>query len=378
MSVYGPYIKTIYPQPDSAIIPDQLFSVTFNDNVNFGKGAQVLALMYEGQHIIKCESGHTKEKGNDIFTTSSIGDLQSNRTVILVIKSNQMYSTDTMILLSRPAICIKYHVVPKQLSNSQSIMKSFETIRAPSTGIAPWKLVSPPPTAKQILSNTSRTKSSTQSSSSSSSTSLPSSSSSSTSTNRSDGRHIKRINVGGTITNDFFVDYESIETTIVTLTKLTPQSLKEIRLLLCFNDGKMDVITTVNAKLPVTLSSLKTNIADCLRVGISTEPERLLSIHLVLGPLDWFCHVLVNDDAVAGTLQNNDILKLVIDKESNFEVTRELSLEERLVVRFEEAKERGDFLDLEDDEEKIINQENSIGGVEKTKQKKYSTKRERE
>ncbi len=282
--------------------------------------------------ILKRQKSREPNVG-DVFLIKSKEPLMETRRVILNIKFDKMYSVETGSMLTRPMISISYLVEAKSHKPS-TIAPSAESIFLAKRKRMGFDML-------KSLADGKRKQS----------TATPSSSGS------SDASTLKTISCSNTIRKpqQFTVDYDSVETTIMTLMKIAPVDNSLVRLVLCFHINKLDVITTIQLRRPFSLSKLKTTIIETPKVNLSAEPERLKSIHLVMGPPEWFYHIPVDDDAAASNLQNNDILKLDIVQDSQFEVTRILSLEERLIVRLEEAKKRGDFVDIPEIEEEEDN-----------------------
>jgi hypothetical protein len=339
------YIESIFPKAESTIFEDQEFKVSFKNTIQFDKSSIVLALSYDTGQSILGVMKHSRVNGCDVFTIKSKTNLSEMRRVILTIKLDKMYSKETGSLLMRPGMSVGYYVEQKTKRPAESLLSSVQAFSTKRRKIG-FDVV-------KSLAN------GTKSSPLAIPTKPSSSSSSSSSSSNGDFSILKKMGYvasSGGKPHDFNIDYESVETTIMTLLKLTTSERHAIRLVICFNLQKVDVITTIEVKKPFDLQKLKSTIVESPKVNLSFEPERLKAIYLAMGPPEWFYHIPVDDDTTASHLQNNDILKLDISEESNFEVSRVLSLEERLIIRFEEAKARGDVVDIEDNQgdEEII------------------------
>lgn len=314
-----PDINLISPEPLSVIGTNPVFKVIFKDHLDITDKTLVLGLITKWNTTIPTLSTHQIENGVHIFMIKPKFQLLDKSIVQFVIKFDKfVIKNDASFLKRRPLILV--YTINNELANKNKEPVFSEPKRSRPMMMCPSvnnSMGKPRQVKKQRPADTS-------------------------------SLGLKSLWKKPTS----YTDYEHYESTVLALLNLqtVPASRSSIRLFIitCLND--VDKITPVIIETPVNLTKIRKKILDIQSLQLEGDEERIKRFILVTGSDEWHVHMEITNDAEAAALQNNDFLKVDISNEKSFFVAKELDIEERLLLRFEEAKERGDVLEINNDD----------------------------
>lgn len=323
-----PDIDLISPEPLSVIGTNPIFKVIFKNHLDITDKTLVLGLITKWGTPILTLSTHQIENGVHVFMIKPKYQLLDKSIVQFVIKFDKFVIKDDASFSKRRPLILVYTI------NNELANKSKEAIIAEPKRSRPVMMMgssSNPPLFKPHQAKKQRL-ADTSSSGLKSLWKKPTS----------------------------YTDYERYESTILSLLNLqsVPASRSSIRLFIITFLNDIDKITPLIIESPITLTKIRKKILDIQSLQLEGDEERIKRFILVTGSDEWHVHMEITNDAEAAALQNNDFLKVDISNEKSFFVAKELDIEERLLLRFEEAKERGDVLEIDNDDNEDDEEDN--------------------